>query len=867
MGSAKKPSIFNNRGAIGTVAELDEYGVWVKSEPQDYIKTSTDNLNYSGGSASDDDFSGKDLGQEPFDLDFDANEYIATDTESKLEMDNLPDFNSGADAKNIDLQDSDTQTPFTSSDTSSESELSTELLLKIANELSSIKNEIKVLKDEFKSIKHVDESETGIGTPIAPENLLPSDIEAEKESAQKNLSGFFDSDDTDETIALTGDELNNILSSVPDFDNTAEIEEASNELADSLLVESDTDIGLDISTDQDDDGQLPPLDLNMNIEGTQDIDVSSIEVGGETEQSTAQDIDINLEIPESQDEAISPDASFDLDISEDLVPTDGSTTDIPSTEENNETDQDLLGVEIDLEDLADENRAADLATPDIEINLEDLADENSETDSSATDMEISLDTPIVENGETDSSATDMEISLDTPIVENSETDSSAPDMEISLDTPIVENGETDSSAPDMEISLDTPIVENSETDSSATDMEISLDTPIVENGETDSSATDMEISLDTPIVENSETDSSAPDMEISLGTPIEEDQSQTQDERFDLDILAEDQQVADEAAAPPDIDINLEIPNEQEEVQSPDIGFDLDVQQAQSDYAESGTSSEALSMGELDAVLNSSDITEQAISEEVVPDDNVAAPDISIDLDLNEETEEASPIEGSGAFDDFIDSEIAGGIDEGESEVLSVPFLSDEDKAAFDSTSDFDPNSFEASILNADQSDIALPPGPPSNDQIPQDITVADEALSSVELDAILSTSDISQDEKIVTTDTNDALEPSVEPSAESENETTEQDMADIEMSIDEAVNNYDQSKDIEKKAATQNEIKDDGNQADGAPSGKFKKELQIVLSYMDQLLEALPEEKIEEFARSDQFETYKKVFKDLGLV
>ena len=46
-----------------------------------------------------------------------------------------------------------------------------------------------------------------------------------------------------------------------------------------------------------------------------------------------------------------------------------------------------------------------------------------------------------------------------------------------------------------------------------------------------------------------------------------------------------------------------------------------------------------------------------------------------------------------------------------------------------------------------------------------------------------------------------------------------------------------------------------------------FKKDLQIVLSYMDRLLEALPDEKIEEFARSEQFDTYKKVFKELGLV
>jgi hypothetical protein len=46
-----------------------------------------------------------------------------------------------------------------------------------------------------------------------------------------------------------------------------------------------------------------------------------------------------------------------------------------------------------------------------------------------------------------------------------------------------------------------------------------------------------------------------------------------------------------------------------------------------------------------------------------------------------------------------------------------------------------------------------------------------------------------------------------------------------------------------------------------------FKSELKSVLSYMDRLLESLPEDKIEEFAKSEYFDSYKKIFKELGLV
>jgi pilus assembly protein FimV len=45
-----------------------------------------------------------------------------------------------------------------------------------------------------------------------------------------------------------------------------------------------------------------------------------------------------------------------------------------------------------------------------------------------------------------------------------------------------------------------------------------------------------------------------------------------------------------------------------------------------------------------------------------------------------------------------------------------------------------------------------------------------------------------------------------------------------------------------------------------------LKDEIKTVLKYMDQLLEALPDEKIQEFAGSEYFVMYKKLFEDLGL-
>lgn len=52
-----------------------------------------------------------------------------------------------------------------------------------------------------------------------------------------------------------------------------------------------------------------------------------------------------------------------------------------------------------------------------------------------------------------------------------------------------------------------------------------------------------------------------------------------------------------------------------------------------------------------------------------------------------------------------------------------------------------------------------------------------------------------------------------------------------------------------------------------GSDTDRLKDEIRGVLSYLDKLLESLPESKIDEFAHSEYFDTYKKLFEELGLV
>jgi len=54
---------------------------------------------------------------------------------------------------------------------------------------------------------------------------------------------------------------------------------------------------------------------------------------------------------------------------------------------------------------------------------------------------------------------------------------------------------------------------------------------------------------------------------------------------------------------------------------------------------------------------------------------------------------------------------------------------------------------------------------------------------------------------------------------------------------------------------------------AGGQVPDKLKHDVKSVLLYLDQLLASLPEEKIEEFASSEYYDTYKRLFDDLGLL
>ena len=243
----KKPSMYSNRGEVGSAEELEAYGVWVKSEPQDFTASLAGAVNFDAETV-------------PFDAGFGDTGYddlnipeISLPSLDQEDLD-IPEMsiesNNDADSDIGGFDDESTAQKGLGSEAAS-----TQLLMRIADELSSIRSELSTLKKEFVGIR--------------------SGSSAAKADAP---SGFFSGEDEeDERIALTGEEMESFLTSTDfpetedlNFDSTREADEAAlKELAEqneSPAAEETEEATEEINIDFDNLGIDLASDLEMETE-------------------------------------------------------------------------------------------------------------------------------------------------------------------------------------------------------------------------------------------------------------------------------------------------------------------------------------------------------------------------------------------------------------------------------------------------------------------------------------------------------------------------------------------------------------------------------------------------------------------------
>lgn len=188
----------------------------------------------------------------------------------------------------------------------------TDLLTNIVGELSSLKKEISMLKVNIHTVEN--------GSASLEKNSVE----------QEEATGFFKDEDTDEAIALTGDELNNILitADFTDENDHSAVQDTADEATESCEVCSDEteeklednfssgrDVDFDDITLEDtklDDFVIPEeLDYNMlnsendGVKTDENAETASTEGSDMSylDESDSED-EVSLEIPETQDIAV-----------------------------------------------------------------------------------------------------------------------------------------------------------------------------------------------------------------------------------------------------------------------------------------------------------------------------------------------------------------------------------------------------------------------------------------------------------------------------------------------------------------------------------------------------------------------------------
>jgi hypothetical protein len=911
----KKPSKYTDRGAIGSAEELDAYGVWVKSEPQDLTASMAETVNFDAEAVP----------YADFDMEFDDSEESSYDfadlepeiPEISIENDDDNDsFSEGITASPIGL--SMGSSPGTSPERGSE-EASTQLLMKIADELSAIRSELSTLKKEFAGVRI--ESVSGA-------------------KAETRHGGFFDGEDgDDEKITLTGDEMENILTS-----------------SDFSAAEEDT--GYDAQREADEAALKELSAQNESAAETEEeeeikIDFDNLGINLEEEAAEAQDDFPPLE--DSTDDGFEAPPLDTLSLDDMPAPEEIPSEDLPALEEQEDTmafEEEIEPLEPleeneELRDLRLEGAIPFTPAPDNTMYLE--------TDPFALD-ESGLGTSLEEPPAGETSLEELsELSIeDTPVEEVSEVSIEETALE---DTSLAESGLDEDAAPEA-IPLDT--ASEITTDLNFDDASFDLNVDAFSTDENLSSSEETvveEQTLDTgdlPPLEdeiNIEEEKKSED-EINVEqseSPAPSEKVITDEQLFEGEALDLSGAVIDE----PDLSAGL-VEAPLEEPVLGDISFGDDISLDMDDFGAGIDLDIQDSDSVEDSAIDLSDSPVDTLAVDTLAVENI---DTSAELGVTEDfnldsaggfTDEpvADDVETSVELD-MGDSGLAGGLADGLSDepvtddVETSVELDMGDSGLADGLSDEPITDDVETSVELDMGDSDLADGL-------SDEPITDDVETSVELDMGdsgladgLSDEPITDDvETSVELDMGDSGlaggladglsdEPADEPAGEPVDGLTD------DLAVGLAMDDFDTAIDLATLPGALPDIKEedsgladsadepvrdladdgltgvipegfeenaeeapisgdddleafaddlsiDGGEASPASADKaakadagkdidisanFKSELKSVLSYMDHLLESLPEDKIEEFAKSEYFDSYKKIFKELGLV
>ena len=664
-----------------------------------------------------------------------------------------------------------------------------DLLKQIVNDLSGLKNELNSLKNDFAELKSHNSLD-----PSAPKSAG-----GEYSDSNKENTGFFQSDDSDETIALSGDELSNIVNSSDIYEDDKDSQEET--VTEEPVVEDSVE-----PVDEELSIKETALDFQEEQNKTQETSLPSDEENAIFESEDF----VNEETSENQETSLPSDEENAIPESEDFVneeTIENQETSLPSDEENAIPEsEDSLKNEMDFNDenpFGSVNESIEIpeevdSQSDLSIDIDDTSLE--EPDLNQIDEEESEDISIPKV---------QDFSPDDMFVESSSNEDfiqsvSASSSEETEDSTLLETTET--SSEQNEIPSD-EVIEIPEI-SNADDTILSEET-IEENAEEISEEVNEE-----PVLESeSEIEISEETIENENDDIFETSGDSNNDEMFNENIF----DTTENAEEPID---NSEpvLPEQSDDEFKP---LDSVVKEAEKDIFEEDSSD-----GYISEIMSEEPSIQESLSDENV--DYLS----KNDEDITQEQDSFVSEEDSGTLtlDELED------VSQGISETEETEYLDDSSSDKTETEDIFEENLSQVQDETKEVVDAQEEKGNPEileqiQDEIPTVASIT-EGLTEPEENVFEKTFGEESGSDFTTPESSVNIEDAIEIENPEDNSLTQ---------IEET-NDNELSKDI-------------------------KNDVKSVLLYMDKLLESLPDEKIREFAASEQFETYKKLFDELGLI
>ena len=704
------------------------------------------------------------------------------------------------------------------------------------------------------SSEEIDLSDFGIDSD-AEETAVHQDVQA----AKKNLVVDYDLSisDEDETKEMQ------ISSTVPEKSESAvAVPENSSIVSNSILEQIMSELsGLknEINNLKTDFETLKNCKVAEHTSGITETEVPEVneEAAVEIPESIEETPEAFADIPETIEETPEVNEEAAVEIPESIEETTEAFADIPETIE--ETPEAFADIPETIEETPE-------AFADIPESIEETPVEITENDTSSPDSMEEIQIPVPEKNEDSSNGffgTDDED--ETIALSGDELNNIMITADFAETEETVENNEAVYDADTETESVTEPSSESEKTE------ENPFDFPITDNLETESAGTSD--SFELPSEESEETVSeNFSEIDTSFDNLESPEENIVIDETISEPVL-EDISINDSAEEPSTDDITLP-----EESELNDASIEI-----KSDETEPTDENNSA----IDTTFTD-DNPFGAINETAM---NIPVEESDSGLSIEENSENLAEPDFDSLENQEIETEITiPKVDEiSENENPSAP----EDDILVESSNDDFMDSVAESEMVITQSEATEPAC--ENIDVEENIDVVEEIPDTVDISSEIETTELSAEEVSNVEPFNDSIdnfdsmldsEKGISEQLSDENvdylksdeNVIESDMENMSSAINESetlsesmISNIDATMEdpfppIESVIDHDERVEKQEAPSDTLISIDLKNDIKSVLLYMDQLLENLPEEKIMEFAKSEQFGTYKRLFNELGL-